>query len=232
MSFRESLVDPPEITDDEDSDCDSESCFGDEHDADANVLEDDEDVITDKELSISKYHAKRNYEMAGELVDEEPESIQITDHIELMDEDANVLLNRIVSELNLPYELTETQRLAINAVSSQKNVILVSPTGSGKMTIPFLSVLVLREKLTKPKGVCIITQPLSAIMNEQLSNSLCPVAVLSMSGNITCSNEEEANLSCKLEDLLDGKFPILMAHPESFSSKLGKGFKLKKLALG
>ena len=76
-----------------------------------------------------------------------------------------------------------------------------------------------------PKGVAIITQPLTSIMNEKLSNKICKVAVLSMSGklktNASGDEEDETSLSCDLEDLLDGKYDALIGHPESFASKLG-----------
>ena len=52
----------------------------------------------------------------------------------------------------MPYLPTDFQRLSINALGQQKNVVLVSPTGSGKMNVPLLSILVLREQLGISKG--------------------------------------------------------------------------------
>ena len=72
--------------------------------------------------------------------------------------------------------------MGVNVAGSQKNLILVSPTGSGKMDVPFLSVLALRELTKNPEGVCIVTQPLTSIMNEKLKSNICPVASLSMTG--------------------------------------------------
>ena len=49
-----------------------------------------------------------------------------------------------------------------------------------------------------------------------------------MTGNMKFStrdgsvDDDDANLSCDLEDLLDGRFPVLMGHPESFDSNLGQ----------
>ena len=106
------------------------------------------------------------------------------------------------------------------------NVVLISPTGSGKMNVPLLATLVLREKLGVPKGVCIVTQPLSSIMNQKVKNDVCPAAVLSMGGGLTVGeddgDEDDARLSCNLQDLLQGSYPVLFGHPESFDSKVGQ----------
>ena len=46
------------------------------------------------------------------------------------------VLDRIVSELNLPYKPSEFHRVAVNTLGMQNNLVLVSPTGSGKMDVP------------------------------------------------------------------------------------------------
>ena len=97
------------------------------------------------------------------------------------------------------------------------------------MNVPLLAALVLREKIRNPKGVAIVTQPLTSIMQEKMKNDVCQVAVLSMAGELKTSlNEEDgdgdnANLSCDLQELLNGRYPVLFGHPESFDSKLGSG---------
>ena len=106
-----------------------------------------------------------------------------------------------------------------------KNLILVSPTGSGKMNVPLLATLLLRRRLKNPRGVCIITQPLTSIMKEKRVNPICEAAILSMSGDITASSSDthdDAILSCDLARLLEGEIPILFGHPESFDTKLGQ----------
>ena len=116
----------------------------------------------------------------------------------------------------------------LTAISQQKSIVLVSPTGSGKMSVPLVAVHVLRKVLGIPKGVCIVTQPLTNIMNEKLNNNICEAAVLSMAGELRTSNDDspidgkDANLSCQLGDLLDGRYPVLFSHPESFDSKMGQ----------
>ena len=108
----------------------------------------------------------------------------------------------------MSHQPAEFQRVAVNALGEQINVILVSPTatGSGKMNVPLHATLVLREKLQNNKGVCIETQPLTSIMNEKLQNDDCQGAVLSMAGEGELktsedvdNDDDDANLSCDLQ---------------------------------
>ena len=173
-------------------------------------------------MGISLVQARANYDNAGVEVQEEPEGITVADNADLMDSATNSILDEILEGIKLPYIVADFQRVAINILGQMKSLVLVSPTGSGKMTIPLLASLVLRRKLGIPKGVVIVTQPLSSIMNEKLKNDVCEAAVLSMAGDLTTSEDDDASLSCNLQDLLKGKFPVLFGHPESFDSKLGQ----------
>ena len=196
-----------------------------ESDDDVSIGEDPETIENNVEvrLGISEAQAKANYAAAGTEVDKEEERITILGNPHLMSPEIDACLERIIEELHMPYKPAEFQRVAINALGDQKNLILTSPTGSGKMNVPLLATLVLREKLQNFKGVAIVTQPLSSIMNEKMKNDVCEVAVLSMSGELrTSTDDEDANLSCDLQELLDGKYPVLFGHPESFDSKVGQ----------
>ena len=124
-----------------------------------NRFESEEENVQEVKLSITEDLARKNYVRAGEEVEEEPDKISVAANTHLMNQDVNVVLDKMLSKLNLPYEPSEFQRLGVNVVGSQRNLILVSPTGSGKMDVPFLSVLVLREITKNPEGVCIVTQP-------------------------------------------------------------------------
>ena len=60
-------------------------------------------------------------------------------------------------------------------------------------------------------------------MNEKKLNDVCPVAVLSMTGELSGTNVgDEVELSCLLSDLLEGKYPAIIGHPESFDTQLGR----------
>ena len=195
---------------------------------DEQTTDDDMCQINEQEnmnLGISLHLAEQNYASAGTEVEEEPDQITIADNADLIDLLVDAVLDEQVTECNMKYKPSEMQRVSINALGSLKNLILVSPTGSGKMNVPLLAALVLRKILKKPKGVCIITQPLTSIMKQKMTNDVCSTAVLSMTGELVVSSagvEDDATLSCKLQDLLSGLYPVLFGHPESFDSKLGQ----------
>ena len=181
----------------------------------------DEDI--EVKLGISEDQARTNYEEAGKEVTEEKDTITVERHAHLMKPDIEEILDEVLEELKLPYSVSDFQRVAVNTVCSLKHLILVSPTGSGKMNVPLLCALVLRKKLNIQKGVTIVTQPLTSIMNQKMDNAICKVAVLSMTGSLRArSDEDDANLSCEVADLLDGKYPVIIGHPESFDSPLGQ----------
>ena len=83
------------------------------------------------------------------------------------------------------------------------------------MCIIQFGIIGLRKVFGNEKGVAVVTQPLTAIMNEKLKNPLVKTAVLSMRGKLKKEegNEEEVELSCLEEEVLDGKFPVLIGRP-------------------
>ena len=187
------------------------------------MVDNEEGTNVELKLGISKSQADKNYFAAGTEVEEEEDAIKLSDYCDLVDHEIDGYLEKIVNDLELPYKLRDFQRLAIHTICSLKNLILVSPTGSGKMDVPLLSALVLRERLGIKKGVAIITQPLTAIMHQKLNNKICQVAVLSMTGQLNTSDtNDDADLSCAVSDILDGKNPVLLGHPESFDSPTGQ----------
>ena len=176
-------------------------------------------------LGISREHARRNYINAGLEAPEKESSIRIEDFSDVMDASVEAVLEEVLEELSLPYRLAPFQRVGVVALGSGRHLVTVVGTGEGKMTIPLISALVARKIQAQPKGVVVITQPLTGLMMQQLENPICSVAVLSMSGQLTADTEDggpKAQLSCSREDLLAGMFPVLLGHPESFASPLGQ----------
>ena len=88
-----------------------------------------EDEVFQLNLGISEELAKANYEAAGMEVEEEPETITIAGNAHLINPEVDSILQRVVEDLDMPYKPTDFQRVAVNALGDQKNVILVSPTG-------------------------------------------------------------------------------------------------------
>ena len=103
-------------------------------------------------LGISQELADKNYYAAGMEVQEEGDQITVENHRDLIHSEVDAFLNDVVDELKMKYLPSDFQRVSINALGQQMNVVLVSPTGSGKMNVPLLGTLVLRKKLNNPKG--------------------------------------------------------------------------------
>ena len=79
----------------------------------------------------------------------------------------------------------------------------------------------LRKILGVENGVSVGTQPLSILMEEKMNDKLVPTAVLSMQGQLKrVSMEEEGSfsLSSPEEEVLQGLYPVLLGHPESWAS--------------
>ena len=112
---------------------------------------DDQHGMGMERLGITKTLADANYEHAGEEVDEEDDPISVDKFDHLIDPEIDSILETVVSEKQMPYSPSDFQRVTVNALGQMKNVVLVSPTGSGKMNVPLLATLVLRKKLNKAK---------------------------------------------------------------------------------
>ena len=78
------------------------------------------------------------------------------------------------------------------------------------MNVPLIGILGLRKVCKHNRGVVIVTQPLTAIMNEKLKNTLIKTAVLTMRGKLRKDENDEAELSCLEEEVLEGKFPVII----------------------
>ena len=81
------------------------------------------------------------YEQAGELVEEEENQISLTRFSHLLNDEVAGILEKVLVENPLPFPLQDFQKIALHAIGSLKNVILVSPTGSGKMIVNYLAIL-------------------------------------------------------------------------------------------
>ena len=190
------------------------------------VEEEEEEVESSVDLSISAARAAANYREAGTRMEEEPEKLKVVDFAEHIDPEVEKVLADIDDKLDLPYSTADFQRVVLNCVGKRKSVVLVVECGSGKMDVALKGSLVMREMEKEAKGVTIVVQPLTSLMNEKMMNPIAKVAVLSMAQELTCVEEDEggekAVLSCTMADLLGGSFPVLIGHPESFDTPLGQ----------
>ena len=101
-----------------------------------------------------------------------------------------------------------------------QNVILNTPTGSGKSTVFELSVYILRKLKNIPDGVGICLEPLNNILSEKTNvESKFQSAYLTMTGEDI--RKGLAKLSISEHEMLSEKFMYLYGHPESFFSTKG-----------
>ena len=80
------------------------------------------------------------YEKAGETIEEEENQISLTTHSHLLSDKVALVLEEVLLENPIPFALQDFQKIALHAIGSLKNVVLLSPTGSGKMIISCLAI--------------------------------------------------------------------------------------------
>ena len=130
--------------------------------------------LEERELLI---YGKMIDEKSGELVGEE-DQISLRKHQFLLNDKVACILKGVLEENPLDFDLEDFQKIAIHALGSLQNVVLISPTGSGKMLVALLSILVLQKVLNIPDGVGVGCQPLSSIMEEKLKDSYIPTGTI------------------------------------------------------
>ena len=84
-------------------------------------------------LEITQEEADKNYQLAGTLVDEPPDEITLTKHESLLSDTIHVLIMEVLEEANIGFKLADFQLLSLHVLGSKSHLILLSPTGSGKM---------------------------------------------------------------------------------------------------
>ena len=106
------------------------------------------------------------------------------------------------------------------ALINNRNVVLISPCGSGKLLVFHMGVHILRKRLEIPNGVGICLQPLNNILFEKTNNNP-PVktAFLTISGEAVKSGN--AQLSHSLDEIKSGDIGCILGHAESFVSAKG-----------
>ena len=109
---------------------------------------DSEVTSTGKKLDsmITEEAAVRNFEEAGTLVLEKSDTISIEKHADIMDSSKTAVLDSVLQDLTLPYDLSDFQKLSINTLLQKKDLVLLSPTGSGKESLFHLLVLTLSKQ--------------------------------------------------------------------------------------
>ena len=107
-------------------------------------FESDSEEEIESGLMITQKEADKNYELAGTLVDEPPDEIALAKHESLLNDHIHVLIMEVLKEANIGFKLADFQLLSLHVLGSKKHLILISPTGSGKMlgkSLPSLSII-------------------------------------------------------------------------------------------
>ena len=65
------------------------------------------------------------YEEAGKLVAEEENQISLTSHSHLLNDEVAIILQQVLEEHPLSFELQDFQKLALHSIGSMNNVILI-----------------------------------------------------------------------------------------------------------
>ena len=94
----------------------------------------DQNTTTNSHLDnvITETQANANYKEAGDLVSADDDQIRMDDHERLTDPALATLIEKVVEEVQLPYRLADFQQISMNILLQKKDLILLSPTGSGK----------------------------------------------------------------------------------------------------
>lgn len=131
-------------------------------------------------VGITKSNAGENYASVGNPVQEPEDQIKLVDYPHLLHDRVHLAIKEV--EVGLPFQLSDFQMLSLHVLGSGKNLLLVSPPGSGKMTVIERAALLMKKIQGKENGVAIVTEPLTQIMDERLSSSMLPTGIISMGG--------------------------------------------------
>ena len=137
--------------------------------------------------------------------------LQIENHIE-----------DVCQELTLKYCLQDFQIETIVQLVQGNNVVLVSPTGSGKSVVIAITVRVM-EILKEESVVAFGSEPIQNIIKEKMVEPILPSGSIGMAGRTEVSEEGgEVDMSHCMEELKSGRIKIIYGYQESWSHKIGQ----------
>ena len=94
--------------------------------------------MSTKMTNMTQEFADSLYAEAGTLVPEDSEAITIDRYGYLLNDKIHNIIQEVLRENPLPFELQDFQKLTLHCLGSMKNVILISPTGTGKLICAFI----------------------------------------------------------------------------------------------
>ena len=178
-----------------------------------------EDILGCGDISEDK--ANWLLEQAGDLIPEDPEQITLSQYEHLLSDKIHNVIQEVLQENRVGFKLQDFQLVTLHCLGSLKNVVLVVPTGAGKMLCSYLGTLVLRKVFEKSTGVGLGNQPLSALMEEKLKNKVIKTGLITMKGDLKVHNDnsDDAALTEPIEEFKTGAVGLILGHPESWLTK-------------
>ena len=119
-------------------------------------------------------------------------------------------------------------------MSRHKDVIVISPPGSGKSLSTYAGASMLRKLDSKPNGVVLHLVPYNSIIKDKVTNPWLPTGYIMMGGATggeegvnegrAAEDRDEGDMvtsNFTVQDLQEGKLCVIVCHPESLLSKKG-----------
>ena len=173
-------------------------------------------------LSVNNFSS--NYDKSGEIVKDNKGELLVADdgHCKNKIPRHKIIevIQTVTSELKLPYTLQDFQLESLVALANGHNVILVSPTGSGKLVIIYIGIRMI-EILQGMQLVALGSEPTQHIIKEKMTDPLLCSGSVSMKGQVEV-NEGKLDISPGKAAIIAGRVKVVYGYQESWSHPEGK----------
>ena len=173
----------------------------------------------------SDYDFKEMYSTTGDMVDDPNLQFTITEETPIHEQYSRAMvenaLAKVLKEFKLEFKVQPFQKEAVFQMVNGRNLILISPTGSGKTLVVYAALRV-KEILTGSELVVLASEPTQNIIKEKLVDPLLSTASISMTGGINLSEQKDVVLSSSIEEVKSGVHKVIYGYKESFAHPVGE----------
>ena len=171
--------------------------------------------------------AEKIWNHAGQVVDIQAAQNYTYEGSSELDPSVTALLEDILKDdLGVSFQLKDYQNVTIQAMAKFKDVIVISPPGSGKSLATYAGASLLRKLHNKPAGVVLHLVPYNSIILDKVKNPWLPTGFVMMGGKTGTEevgiDDGDVESNFNLQDLEEGKLSVLVCHPESLLSQQGE----------